>query len=148
MLSKGLNFILTCTARTVDEQIALYAQGRKIVTEVNKLRQIAGLAPIKESQNNVVTWTLNSKHIVNLDDGNPDNNKSRAFDIALVINKKPHWDMKADVNEDQISDYMQAGAIGEACGLRWGGRFPKPDYPHFEGIETGSRPGRTAGVTK
>lgn len=135
MISAGLNFILTCTARTVDEQVALYAQGRKTVKEVNRLRQIAGLAPIKEAQNNVVTWTLNSQHIIDLDDGNPANDKSRAFDIVLVDpSGRCNWDVKADVNQDRISDYVNAGSIGERCGLRWGGRFMKPDYCHFEDI--------------
>ncbi|ESP62819.1 L-alanyl-D-glutamate peptidase [Smithella sp. ME-1] len=129
----GIPFIITCTARTVAEQFALWAQGRKSLNEVNRLREIAGLAAITDQQNKYkVTWTLKSEHLVDLDDGNPDNDKSRAFDIAITRDGKPVWDVKVDVNGDRIPDYMQAGKIGESVGLHWGGRFSKPDYPHFQ----------------
>lgn len=135
MLAKGIPFAVTCTARTVDEQVALYAQGRKGMYDVNKLRIVAGLPLLtSENQNKVVTWTLKSLHLVDLDDGNPDNDKSRAFDIAITSGGKPVWDVKVDVNQDHLPDYIQAGEIGESCGLRWGGRFKKPDYPHFEDL--------------
>jgi hypothetical protein len=130
----GIPFIITCTARNVKEQRALYAQGRESIDDVNALRFMAGLPKIKGSQNNIVTWTMASNHIVDLDDGNPDNDKSRAFDIAISPGGKPVWDIKVDVNGDHKSDYEQAGIIGESVGLRWGGRFRKPDMPHFEDV--------------
>ena len=37
--SKNLPIIITCTLRTPKEQNALYAQGRKDIIEVNKLRR-------------------------------------------------------------------------------------------------------------
>src|SRR3990172_4088289 len=81
----GHNIIITSVDRHELEQMALYAQGRKLLDEVNTKRTIAGLLPISESQNKIVTWTLASKHIpviVRLDDrGNPVK-KSRAFDFA------------------------------------------------------------------
>ncbi len=108
MVNAGIPFMYTCTRRTQEEQDALYAQGR---TKPGK----------------IVTWTRKSKHI----DG-------KAFDIAILRNFKPCWDVKVDVNENEIPDYEEAGRIGESVGLRWGGRFrnskgkPRPDYPHFE----------------
>jgi len=91
------------------------------------------MLPIKLFENRKkVTWTLASKHIVDLDDGNPGNDKARAFDIAIEKNQQPSWDLKADVNENDIPDYEEAGRIGESVGLKWGGRFRKPDYVHFE----------------
>ena len=125
-------FVLTCTARTTIEQTALYAQGRQSPEVVNSLRALAGLPPITDKQNKKVTWTLQSKHLIDLDDGNPGNDKSRAFDIAIARDGEPVWDLKADVNFDRISDYEQAGKIGESVGLRWGGKFKFPDMPHFE----------------
>ena len=128
-----ISFAVTCTARTVKEQQALYAQGRQKLSEVNALRKMAGLDPITAEENKrKVTWTLASKHIVDLDDNNPDNNLSRAFDIVITKNKKATWDIKVDVNENQKPDYIEAGEIGERVGLKWGGRFSSPDYPHFE----------------
>lgn len=128
-----LPFAVTCTARNVKVQVALYAQGRQTLEEVNTLRKIAGVAPITEEENKKkVTWTLNSKHIIDLDDGNPENDSSRAFDIVLLKDGKASWDIKVSVNGNDIPDYTEAGMIGESVGLKWGGRFSSPDYPHFE----------------
>lgn len=133
MLVEALPFVITCTARIVKEQIALYAQGRDGILETNRLRRNAGLPAISIAENRrKVTWTLNSKHLIDLDDGDPRNDLARAFDIALTREGHPHWDIKADVNADQVADYRQAGEIGESVGLKWGGRFSSPDWVHFE----------------
>lgn len=133
MDAAGISFILTCTARTVREQVALYAQGREKLETTNALRKIAGLPPISWMENaHKVTWTLASKHIIDLEDGNAENDKARAFDIAVTKDGKPVWDLKVNVNKNDLPDYDEAGRIGEAVGLRWGGRFPSPDRPHFE----------------
>lgn len=102
MAETGIPFMLTCTRRTQEEQDALYAQGRT-------------------KPGPKVTWTRKSRHI-----------EGRAFDIAVLRDGKPCWDVKADVNADAVPDYDQAGAIGESVGLRWGGRFTPPDRCHFE----------------
>lgn len=102
MAQAGLDFIVTCTYRTQAEQDILYAQGRTT----------PGLK---------VTWTKHSKH-----------NERRAFDIVIMRNGKPVWDIAADTNCDGRPDYDQAGQIGESCGLKWGGRFKNADRPHFE----------------
>ena len=103
MASAGIPFMFTCTLRTVAEQLELYAQGRT-------------------KPGAKVTWVQHSKHQDGL-----------AFDIAILKDGKPTWDVKVSVNDDDIPDYEQAGVIGESLGLRWGGRFKKtPDYPHFE----------------
>jgi hypothetical protein len=137
MQAAGLDFVLTCTARSYKEQVALYAQGRESLSRVNMYRIVAGLPVIgKEENDHKVTWTLRSKHVVNLDDNDGQNDLARAFDIALVKHTGgkpvPHWRLKEDVNGNAVPDYDEAGRIGEAVGLRWGGRFPSPDRPHFE----------------
>jgi peptidoglycan LD-endopeptidase CwlK len=133
MAAAGIPFILTCTARTVREQVALYAQGREPLDMINSLRRAAGLCPISfwESRDKV-TWTLASKHIIDLEDNIPENDKARAFDISISRDGKPCWDLKVNVNKNDLPDYEEAGKIGESVGLRWGGRFPSPDRPHFE----------------
>ena len=136
MFSAGIPFVITCTARNVKEQAALYAQGREDLFTVNALRYVAGFPPVTADGNqHKVTWTLESKHLIDLDDDTPGNDQSRAFDIAIVKNGRPVWDIKVDVNDDHKSDYEQAGMIGESVGLRWGGRFKRPDMPHFEDTE-------------
>ena len=133
MKARILPYMITCTARIVREQIALYAQGRAKLDVVNVFRKLAGLSPISFMENcKKVTWTLASKHIIDLDDNNPANDKARAFDIAITRDGRPVWDLKVNVNKNDIPDYDEAGMIGESVGLRWGGRFPSPDRPHFE----------------
>lgn len=132
--SAGLDVIITCTSRTVQEQHALYAQGRSSLSEVNRLRAVCGLGPITEQANTrCVTWTMQSKHLVDLTDYSPDNDKSSAFDFA-VKGADGHvvWDLKADVNDNDVPDYTEAGRIAEALGLQWGGRWERPDYPHIQ----------------
>lgn len=105
MAEAGIDFMLTCARRTQAEQDALYAQGRT-------------------TPGKIVTWTRKSNH-----------SEGRAFDIAIVKDGKPVWDLKVSVDGDDIPDYQQAGEIGESVGLKWGGRWKKPDYPHFEVAE-------------
>ncbi len=130
MEKAGLKYMVTSVDRTILEQIALYAQGRLSVAEVNNFRSIAGLPMIKESMNVKVTWTLNSKHVTNMFDEDLNNDKSFAFDIAILKDNQPIWDLKANVNQNSLPDYEEAGKIGESIGLRWGGHFNDPC--HFE----------------
>ena len=132
MKETGLPFVVTCTSRSIVEQMALFVQGRLKIKDVNRFRFIAGLMPIRVGYNRKVTWTLNSKHVTNFYDKNLDNDFARAFDIVLTKNGKALWDIKADVNENEVPDYEEAGRIGESVGLVWGGRWGTPDYVHFQ----------------
>lgn len=50
----------------------------------------------------------------------------RAVDVApLDAHGRPHWP------EDRAL-WERIGAFGEAQGLEWGGRWQRPDRPHFE----------------
>lgn len=102
MTKAGIDFIVTCTYRSPEEQAELYAQGRT-------------------KPGRKVTWTLKSKHC-----------ERKAFDIVIIKNGKPLWDTNIDTNDNDLSDWFEAGKIGESVGLIWGGRFKNPDMPHFE----------------
>ncbi len=102
MAEKGHPFMFTCTYRSQEEQDVLYAQGRA-------------------TPGKIVTWTHNSRHT-----------QRDAFDIALLLQGKPVWKTKIDVDNDHIPDYQEAGEIGESLNLVWGGRWGQPDYPHFQ----------------
>jgi len=122
MAEAGIPFMLTRTRATVDEQTALYAQGRKDLAEVNRLRAVVGWSPIRVRENSYkVTWTMKSRHI----DG-------EAFDIAILADGQPTWEPKVNVNHNDIPDYAEAGQIAESIGLTWGGRFKNADCPHIE----------------
>jgi peptidoglycan L-alanyl-D-glutamate endopeptidase CwlK len=70
-----------------------------------------------------VSWTKNSKHLT----GN-------AIDICpfeiynLHGADKMQWD-----GNDPV--WQTLGKIGEALGLRWGGRWTQKDYGHFERVD-------------
>lgn len=103
MAEAGVPFIFTCTRRAQEEQDELYARGRT-------------------KPGRKVTRTRRSRHTL-----------GEAFDIAICKDGVPTWDGKVDVDEDGIPDYTEAGQIGEALGLEWGGRWKKsPDFPHFQ----------------
>ncbi len=153
---KGIDVRITSTLRTEAEQLALFAQGRKSLREVNALRAEAGLPPITEKENKLrVTNSLTSLHQFGC-----------AFDVVLTplhppldkggtkeglnppLDKGGHgglyplskgrmeggvtYDIKADINKNQIPDYEELGRIGESVGLTWGGRFKFRDYCHFQ----------------
>jgi hypothetical protein len=127
------DWIITCTARLVKEQIALYAQGREPLHVVNLYRRIAGLIPISAQDNlRKVTWTLKSKHLIDLDDGITTNDLSRAFDFAVVKDKKAIWDLKVSVDDDSIPDYEELASYGKQAGLNCGFYWKKQDPPHCE----------------
>lgn len=129
----GHDTIITSTARTYREQLAIYSQGRETLDFVNMLRKEAGLEPILEKENKVVSWTMASKHITNLKDSDQKNDSAKAFDFALKKSDGTiHWDIKTDVDQDQAPDYEECGKIGESMGLIWGGRWKSPDYAHLE----------------
>ena len=116
---QGIIIAITCTSRTLSEQIALYAQGRKSLLVVNDLRHDAELPHIREQDNHIVTWTLDSKHVIN-----SKRPQAEAFDIVLMKNGKPDW--------LDIKTYKKIAEIGKSIGLKSGADFKKKDYPHFE----------------
>lgn len=118
----GLEVIVTSTLRTPVEQYAYYLTGRKPLQSVNAARAQAGLPPITQADNRrIVTHNLESVH-----------ESGCAFDVAIKKHGAIVWEIKADLNDNHIPDYEEIGAIGEAIGLRWGGRFRFKDYVHFE----------------
>lgn len=106
----GVPLMITCTYRSQKEQDDLYAQGRT-------------------KPGNKVTWVRTSKHSFTLKDGTP---AAKAFDIAVLRDGKPIWDLKADVDKNGMADYRQVGEIGRKLGMRVGIDFG--DAPHFEFI--------------
>ncbi len=130
---KGIDVIITCTARDFKEQVALYAQGRQPLAEVNRLRKIVGWVGLTEQQNSKrVTWTLASRHIINLDDTDKTNDKATAFDFAVVKNGKAIWDVKASLDGDDIPDYLECANVAKELGLEAGAFWKKADYPHVQ----------------
>lgn len=120
----GMTVAIIETLRTNEVQLAYYAQGRKTLEEVNKLRTAAGLWKITDKENKkIITHTLNSRHL----GGN-------AVDICPVKNGKiwwtapPNvWEKMGKLAEENGLDWC-AGGYGQVWGKGW-------DNPHFELME-------------
>ena len=72
MLAAGVDFIVTCTYRTQDEQDALFEQGRT-------------------KPGPIVTWTRKSRHT-----------ERKAFDIAIVKDGKIAWNPEEYLKAGEI----------------------------------------------
>ena len=100
--------------RTLEEQAALYAQGRSDLDAVNVLRVKLSWPAIKNHENIKVTWA---------EAGSSWHNYHRAFDVVPMSDGTPDW----------LSPHWERiGAIGRALGMEWGGIWTKPDKPHFQ----------------
>jgi peptidoglycan L-alanyl-D-glutamate endopeptidase CwlK len=111
---QGIRVKIYNTLRTKQEQEALYLQGRTPISVVNLAREKAGLEPIKESENKIVTHLKSSPHCYGL-----------AFDFVPIVDGKVVW------NNDFL--WETCGKIAESLGLEWGGRWKSlPDKPHIQ----------------
>lgn len=129
---RGIKIVETCVKRSLLEQVALFAQGRQRYAEVCALRSVAGLHVIsEEAASHKVTWRFMSSHIPEFCDAD---GKSRAVDFALVHNVRGvdrlHWNLKLDVNKDDVPDYIEAAKIFEDLGFKSGRKYG--DYCHIE----------------
>src|SRR5438876_4920 len=98
--------------RTIDEQNALYAQGRT-------------------KQGNIVT---------NAKGGSSYHNYGLAFDFCLIYDKNNKgvydtlsWDTNYDGDKDGVKDWQEVVQTFKSNGYTWGGDFHSiPDAPHLE----------------
>ena len=113
--AKKISYFINETKRTVETQTAYFAQGRKNLITVNALRKKAGLWAITEKENkNIVTKTLNSKHII-----------GKAIDIVPAKDGKPNW------NADD-AEYKAIADIAISVGIDAGFYWKWQDKPHYE----------------
>lgn len=103
--NKGIPILYTSTLRTNEEQEALYALGR----------------------------TKPGKKVTNAPAGSSYHNYGLAVDFAVIKDWRPTWDLRADVNANNLPDYTEVGIIAEEMGFEWGGRWTHfKDYPHLQ----------------
>lgn len=111
-LPKGIAVAVPQGLRTVDEQNALYAQGR----------------------------TKPGSIVTNAKGGSSYHNYGIAFDFCLVydtngdgIYDETSWDIKKDNDKDGVADWLEVVKIFEAAGWEWGGKWSSiKDYPHLQ----------------
>ncbi len=129
MAKANLQFGITRTGCSLADQMAIYVKGRLPLADVNRFRTATGLYLLSEAENKtVVTWTLQSQHIID------DKGFCNAWDFVLLKDGKANWDVKMDINQNNVSDYIEAGKLAESIGLISGRTFKTPDYVHIQGI--------------
>ena len=98
--------------RTIDEQNAIYAQGR----------------------------TTPGKIVTKARGGHSYHNYGLAIDFALMFDKDGNgsfetlsWDTSSDADHDQVKDWQEVVKVFEAAGWEWGGKFSTiKDAPHLQ----------------
>ena len=123
--AQGIDILITQGLRTVEEQDALFAQGRLGLAQVNGLRKKASMAPIGPKENTKVT---------NARGGQSFHNFGLAIDfVPLLSMGKANWNTKDP-------SWMKVRQIGKALGLRPASEV-KPDWdlPHLQ-LVIGGKP--------
>ncbi|WP_260510744.1 MULTISPECIES: M15 family metallopeptidase [Paenibacillus] len=103
---RGIEVVITHGYRSVEEQDALFAQGRS-------------------SSGNIVT---------NARGGESYHNYGLAIDFALrTPDGDIVWDMERDDNGNGKADWMEVVDLAKELGFTWGGDWTNfPDYPHLQ----------------
>lgn len=113
----GIDVIIICTRRDVDAQNALYAIGR-----TREQLDAAGLTHVEPAPGRIVT---------NAKGGDSYHQYDCAFDAVPLRHGKPVWGTRGDgIDDNPVDDetddlelWQRLGAIAEACGLEWAGRW-------------------------
>lgn len=109
---KGMAIRVVQGLRTIQEQNALYAQGR----------------------------TTPGKIVTNAKGGSSFHNYGLAIDYAILLDKNGDgyydelsWDIKKDNDKDGTADWLEVVKVFEAAGWEWGGKWSSiKDYPHLQ----------------
>lgn len=103
---RGISIVITDGLRTVQEQDALYRQGR----------------------------TADGQIVTNVKGGDSFHQYGLAFDFALrAKDGEVLWDLKYDGNHNGLSDWMEVVSIAKRKGFSWGGDWENfRDYPHLQ----------------
>jgi peptidoglycan L-alanyl-D-glutamate endopeptidase CwlK len=106
----GRSLVVTCTARSAEEQLEAYKQGRALRDGVWVVEDIS----------KVVTQLSGQPGHASLHNLKP----AQAIDVAVCIGGKVSWDSR---------DYLPLGSLATTYGLEWGGNWPHlKDYPHLQ----------------
>jgi hypothetical protein len=113
--AQGIRYVRWSTKRFVNEQYALWCQGRKSLIETNDARLLAGMSPIKPAENlYTVTECDGIKYKSKHQDGT-------AVDYVILDKRgNPTWDYIA-----YSSEYRALRDIGIAMGFDCGGSWLK-----------------------
>jgi peptidoglycan L-alanyl-D-glutamate endopeptidase CwlK len=118
LLGKGVRLRFSYTTRTLEEQAALYAQGRTKLFDSSG-RRLGIVTKAKAGQ------SIHNYHL--------------AFDIVLLLDRNndgvfesASWDAVLDFDKDGKSDWLEVAQYFKSLGFVWGGDWKFKDAPHFE----------------
>jgi hypothetical protein len=111
--TKGIRFACTSTLRLVDEQIALFAQGRQTIDVVNALRAKAKMYKLTPNEN---LYTVTNCDGIKTKSRHQD---GRALDVVPSDNGHPIWPKDTDSRWRQIAEVMVKH--GFKWGMDWNG---------------------------
>jgi len=127
--NNGVDLLIYCTLRTLEEQARLYRQSRTTATvkvEVDRLNN-KGFDFLAD-----VLWNVGpvpgklGKHVTHVSPGSSWHNFGMAFDAAPLVSGDCMWNTRH-------SHWNIYGEIASSKGLIWGGRWTTfKDYPHVQ----------------
>lgn len=119
------DFGISYGLRTVAEQTALYAQGRKTPKEVHELRKKAFMPVISDIEaGRIVTHTMKSRHFIQKD------GFGGAFDFMVFVNGKLTWEEKY---YESVGQHIENVAKRMGIKVTWGKNLPGfVDLPHIQ----------------
>jgi hypothetical protein len=118
MRGRGWDAVIGSGMRTMQQQAALFAQGRESLDKVNMLRRQAGLPPISGTENTVVTHARPGKSKHNLT-------------TSLLFSGRSKFEVVNGYAVDIVSGnkgwhppqrfWVDLGALARKYGCEWGG---------------------------
>ena len=123
----GLEVLIYCTARGMEEQSILYRQSRtlsEIKAKAKELSDVYGRSDLAKILMSV--GPQSGPHVTNAGPGQSLHNYGLAFDGVPMIHGKPIWDVKSPL-------WQVYGDIAERAGLSWSGNWKGfKEYPHCQ----------------
>lgn len=128
---QGVDLLIYCTYRPMDEQARLYRQGRPLAlikTTADRLSDELKRPDLAE-----VLMNVGPQHgpiVTNAAPGESLHNYRMAFDAVPLRHGKPVWDMST---KEDIALWAQYGVLVRGAGLDWAGDWRSfREYPHAQ----------------
>lgn len=130
MRVKGWDATIGSGMRTLEQQGALFAQGRESLERVNSMRDNAGLPPISASANrHTVTNARPGQSNHNLTKASLSSSRSTFYVVngyaVDIVSSRHGW------HPDSLF-WRDLGALAKQYGCEWGGDWDKPDPAHVQ----------------
>jgi peptidoglycan L-alanyl-D-glutamate endopeptidase CwlK len=131
----GLDVVMYCTLRTIDEQARLFRQGRSIEMIREKILELQDLGRDDLARVIEDVGPQYGKRIVTYaGPGQSLHNYGMAIDSVVLIAGKPAWNPNDGTNDEaEMHAWRRYGEIAEDCGFEWAGRWKRfRELPHIQ----------------